>query len=79
MPVMFKNNLRMVSGYPNRAKVLLNYRRNIPSDRRKYHRNSIRRVDTLLENNDIKNSIYLFICNNKLITDQDERFNLSIY
>lgn len=59
----------MVCGYPNRAKVLLNYRRNLPSDRSKCRRTINRRVDTLLESHDVKNSILLFICKNKLIEE----------
>lgn len=34
----------MVCGYPNRSKLLLNYRRNVPSDRIKYHRKIERKV-----------------------------------
>jgi hypothetical protein len=52
----------MVCGYPNRAKVLLNYRRNIPSDRMKYIRKDERKVSTRKEAADIRNSIYLYIC-----------------
>ncbi|CAD8076502.1 unnamed protein product [Paramecium sonneborni] len=59
----------MVCGYPNRAKVLLNYRRNVPSDRKHFQRTFNRRIDTLMESHDIKNSILLFICKNKLIDD----------
>lgn len=59
----------MVCGYPNRAKVLLNYRRNLPSDRLKFRRTFNRRIDTLLESHDVRNSILLFICKNKLIED----------
>jgi len=59
----------MVCGYPNRAKVLLNYRRNVPSDRKSFKRTFNRRIDTLMESHDVKNSILLFICKNKLIED----------
>lgn len=59
----------MVCGYPNRAKVLLNYRRNVPSDRKAFKRTFNRRIDTLMESHDVKNSILLFICKNKLIED----------
>ncbi|CAD8046163.1 unnamed protein product [Paramecium sonneborni] len=69
----------LVCGYPNRSKVLLNYRRNVPSDRSVYRRTLNRRVDTRLESHDVKNSILLFICKNKLIdeiynkTDEEEQ------
>ncbi|CAD8137902.1 unnamed protein product [Paramecium pentaurelia] len=59
----------LVCGYPNRSKVLLNYRRNVPSDRVRYRRTLNRRIDTLLESHDVKNSILLFICKNKLIEE----------
>ncbi|CAD8054277.1 unnamed protein product [Paramecium sonneborni] len=59
----------MVCGYPNRAKVLLNYRRNVPSDRKSFKRTFNRRVDTLMESHDVKNSILLFLCKNKLIEE----------
>jgi hypothetical protein len=59
----------MVCGYPNRVKVLLNHRRNVPSDRVKFKRTLNRRIDTLLESHDVKNSILLFICKNKLIEE----------
>ncbi|CAD8047017.1 unnamed protein product [Paramecium sonneborni] len=59
----------LVCGYPNRSKVLLNYRRNVPSDRGVYKRSLNRRVDSLLESHDVKNSILLFICKNKLIDE----------
>lgn len=43
----------MVCGYPNRSKVLLNYRRNIPSDRIKYARKFERKIQTIRESSDI--------------------------
>lgn len=53
----------MVCGYPNRAKVLLNNRRNIPSDRVAYYvRKSERKIKTLKESTMIRNSIYLYLC-----------------
>lgn len=54
---------RMVCGYPNRAKVLLNYRRNIPSDRVAGHvrkpQKSIRTLTTLPK---LRDSVHLYLC-----------------
>lgn len=43
----------MVCGYPNRSKVLLNYRRNVPSDRVKYARKLEPKIQTRRESSDI--------------------------
>ncbi|CAD8197192.1 unnamed protein product [Paramecium octaurelia] len=60
----------MVCGYPNRAKVLLNYRRNIPSDRVKYRRKIERKISTRKESLDIRNSIYLYMCKTQMVSQE---------
>lgn len=60
--------IRMVCGYPNRVKVLLNYRRNIPSDRVKYKRKMERKISTKKESLDIRNSIYLYMCKTQMFS-----------
>ena len=58
----------MVCGYPNRSKVLLNYRRNIPTDRLCYSRNStFRNLSATQDNKNIKNSVLLYMSRNKQI------------
>lgn len=39
----------MITGYPNRSKVLLNYRRNIPEDRKHYIREP-KKINARIEN-----------------------------
>ncbi|CAD8107337.1 unnamed protein product [Paramecium sonneborni] len=68
----------MVCGYPNRSKVLLNYRRNIPSDRVKYGRKFERKIQTRKESLDIQNSIYLYMCKTQILQDElDEQKKIS--
>ncbi|CAK87067.1 unnamed protein product (macronuclear) [Paramecium tetraurelia] len=65
----------MVCGYPNRSKVLLNYRRYIPSDRVKYVRKLEPKIQTRRESSDIQNSIYLYMCKTQILQDQIEEQN----
>ncbi|CAD8086164.1 unnamed protein product [Paramecium primaurelia] len=60
----------MVCGYPNRSKVLLNYRRNVPSDRVKYSRKLEPKIQTRRESQDIQNSIYLYMCKTQILQEQ---------
>ncbi|CAD8053452.1 unnamed protein product [Paramecium primaurelia] len=67
----------MVCGYPNRSKVLLNYRRNIPSDRVKYTRKLERKIQTRRESCDIQNSIYLYMCKTQMMKEQIDKLKYS--
>lgn len=61
----------MVCGYPNRSKVLLNYRRNIPTDRLSYTRNStFRNLSATQDNKNIRSSVLLYMSRNKQIMQQ---------
>lgn len=55
----------MVCGYPNRAKVLLNHRRNVPLDRKTFERHSNIRISSRGEMGDIQNSVLMYIVKNK--------------
>ncbi|CAD8197311.1 unnamed protein product [Paramecium octaurelia] len=67
----------MVCGYPNRSKVLLNYRRNVPSDRVKYARKLERKIQTRRESSDIQNSIYLYMCKTQMLKEQIDKQHYS--
>ncbi|CAK88798.1 unnamed protein product (macronuclear) [Paramecium tetraurelia] len=67
----------MVCGYPNRSKVLLNYRRNVPSDRVKYARKLERKIQTRREQSDIQNSIYLYMCKTQMLKEQIDQQHYS--
>lgn len=61
----------MIKGTPNRSKVILNHKRNIPSDRIHYRRsNEQRQIQTLLDQLHIQESVLFFLLHHSQFHDE---------